>query len=503
MRKICIFCVVCVLFLFSSVAHAQLSTTGSEQNPFIKIRDKFVKQYAEKLEAIAAECEENGLEDEAKITRNWLTRRAKDKIYVAILPQKIGENLLGEDASEEQKDWEKRFLKLREEAGRYLFKQAAGAVKAGHASLGFDFLMEAMREYPDLKQGRKIIGHVEYQGEWRSPFEVQELKNGKVKHSRFGWIPKGYVKRYEDGQRFLRGKWVSMEQEAAVRRNMTDGWVVETAHYRITTNHSLEAGVKLGNELEKLYRVWKQLFLRYFATEKQVQDLFAGKPGLATPEKKHQVYFFRSRDDYKRFLRATAPQQAEISLGVYSEGTQMAYFFAGPDYDPRTMFHEATHQLFAEVRKSKKGAAGNNGNFWVLEGIAMYLESLAEEEGFYVLGGFEDERMLAARYRFNVSKYYVPLEQLCRMTTPQFQTHPQVTQLYTQSAGLTHFLVSYNDGEYRDALVEYLFEVYAGNSPPTLLPRLLKKSFAELNEEYGQFITQELETLDNWVIEEN
>ncbi len=49
------------------------------------------------------------------------------------------------------------------------------------------------------------------------------------------------------------------------------------------TNHSLEEGVRLAARLERLYRVWQQLFVSYWATEPQIARWFNG----GTPEVAH------------------------------------------------------------------------------------------------------------------------------------------------------------------------------------------------------------------------
>ena len=38
----------------------------------------------------------------------------------------------------------------------------------------------------------------------------------------------------------------------------------------------------------------------------------------------------------------------------------------------------------------------------------------------------------------------------------KLQKDPKIATLYSQSAGLTHFLIHYDHGRYRDALVAYL-----------------------------------------------
>ncbi len=485
------------LALLPTAVQAQLSTSGDEQNIFVKQRNELRKEYQKKMEALAADCEKQGLAEQAAFTRKWMAPRAKDKIYVAMLPDMMDEPLVGEDATEAQLAWEKKFKKLRQDQGTELLKLSRKAVQHKHPSLGFDVLMDALREDPDQKSARKIVGFVPYKNQWCSPYDAQQLRAGKVDHPRFGWIPQKYVKKYEDGQRFVNQKWISAEDEAAARRaSIQKGWVVETAHFEIRTNHSLEAGVKLGKDLEKLYRVWKQLFLRYFASEVQVKALFEGKNAGLTAPAKHKVLFFRSREDYNRYLRPKEPN-IDRSLGLYATGDKTAYFFAGKDYDPRTMFHEATHQLFAEIGKVSN-QSGLQPNYWIVEGVAMYMETLHDEDGFHVVGGFDDHRMLVARFHYLKEKFYVPLANLCQMDIHAYQQDPNVVRIYSQSAALMHFLVYYDDGVYRDAMVQCLVDVYAAKSTLQLVPKRLGKSFEQLDKEYDAFISRNKEELDKY-----
>ena len=101
-----------------------------------------------------------------------------------------------------------------------------------------------------------------------------------------------------------------------------------------------------------------------------------------------QVVYFRDRDDYNRSLRGAMPKLG-MSLGVYVPKKRTAYFFAGKESDDRTLYHEATHQLFYQSRRVSP-ELGSKGNFWIVEGMALYMESLREEDGYFVLGGLDD-----------------------------------------------------------------------------------------------------------------
>ena len=218
-------------------------------------------------------------------------------------------------------------------------------------------------------------------------------------------------------------------------------------------------------KLEQLYRVWKQLFVRYYATEQQVTALFESRNRSRRIQlPRHKVVYFRDREDYNRSLRPAYPNIG-ISVGIYVENTRRAYFFAGEDHDERTLYHEATHQLFHESRPVAKNV-GRKANFWIIEGIAVYMETLRREDDTWVLGGRDDVRMKAARYRLLRDRFYVPLNELSTYGMRQVQADPRIATLYSQIAGLTQFLVHSHDGRYRDALVAYLTAVYNGSQDP-------------------------------------
>jgi len=450
-----------------------------------------VEDYAGQLAELADWCDQRGLADQARKTRSWLSLRDPTKLYVTVLPQEVGRPEPPADSPADLIEWDTRFGRLRRDQANALFELSRRAIRSHRASLAFDLVLAALRENPDHEAIRRLLGYQAYRGQWRSLYEVQKLRSGQVWHDRFGWLPRAYVHRYEEGQRVLDGQWISAEEDAQRRRHINVGWDIETEHYMIRTNHSIEAGVDLGRQLERLYRVWKQLFIRFYASEAEVAALFAGgsrRRAPIRPGRRHGVVYFRDRDDYNRSLRPTLPN-IEISIGVYVENSRRAYFFAGEDYDRRTLYHEATHQLFHESRPVAPGV-GLKQNFWIIEGIAMYMESLREEDGYHVLGGFDDLRMQAARYRLLNDGFYVPLAEFTSYGMEAIQSDKRIATLYSQAAGLTHFLIHYDGGRYRDALVAYLASVYSGHDNANTLAQLTGTRYSELDRQYREFMEQ-------------
>lgn len=445
------------------------------------------KRYREQLEELARWCETQGLAEQAQKTRKWLRPQDPDKYYVAVLPEKVGRDKPPADAPADVIKWDADLAKLQTQYSAACYDLARRAIRAGRASLAFDLVLAAIHEDPDYEPVRKLLGYQQFRGQWCTQDQANRLRAGQVWHEKFGWLPKAHVARYEKGQRYSGGRWISAEEDARQHRDIQTGWDVPTEHFVIRTNHSLEAGVELGTKLERLYRVWKQLFVRYYMTEAQVTAMFDGRArGRTVNLPRHHVVYFRDRQDYNDALRPTFAN-IEITIGAYIESTRRAYFFAGKDADDRTLYHEATHQLFHESRPVAPDVA-RLANFWIIEGIALYMESLHDEEGFHVLGGVDDLRMQAARYRLLHDDFYVPLAEFASFGMEQFQSDKRIATLYSQAAGLTHFLVYHDGGRYRDALVQYLYAVYTSQADANTLARLTGTSYSELDKQYRQFI---------------
>ena len=451
---------------------------------------ELMDRYAAQLKELADWCDERGLAEQAQKTRSWLQPRDPNKLYVAVLPEEIGRPELPADAPADLVEWDSRLARLQRDQASGLYELAQRAIRARRASLALDLLLAALRENPDHEPIRRILGHQPYRGCWRTVWEVRKLRAGQVWHERFGWLPKSHVKRYEEGQRYSRGRWISAEEDARLhQRDIRSGWNVESEHYTIRTNHSIEAGVALSEQLERLYRVWKQLFIRFYASEAQVKALFAGS-ARSSPIRlpRHSVVCFRNREEYNRALRPAFPNIG-ITTGIYVAGKASAYFFAGGEADAENLYHEATHQLFHESRPVSPHV-GRDRNFWIIEGIALYMESLRDEDGFHVLGGFEGERMQAAHYRLLHDNFYVPYEEFTSYGMEKLQSDKRILTLYSQAAGLTNFLIHYDDGRYRDALVSYLVAVYSGRDDANTLARLTGTSYSDLDRQYREFMEQ-------------
>ncbi|MBN1393793.1 MAG: DUF1570 domain-containing protein [Pirellulales bacterium] len=443
-------------------------------------------KYAAEIERLSAWCDERGLAEEARKTRRILGPNDPLKLYVPVLPEEIGPPRLPADSPENVVEWDAKLRQLRRTYAVSCFNLARRAVRAGRGGLAFELALASIGANPDYEPVRRLFGYQKYGDRWRTIYEIGKLRSGAVWSDKFGWIPKSRLCKYESGQRYLTGKWISAAEDAERHADIRSGWNVTTEHFSIRTNHSIEAAVTLGVKLERLHHIWQQLFLRYYSSQADVAALFDGRsrPGAADAPRLN-VVLFRDREDYNRYFRASTPNIG-ISTGVYFGKKRRAYFFVGPECDERTMYHEATHQLFYESRRVSPHA-GLYSNFWIIEGIAMFMESLRQEGGYHVLGGLDDERIHAAKRLLN-DGFYVPLSEMVELGMDEFQQGELISKFYSQSAGLTNFLIFYDGGRYRDAVVSYLSAVYSGRADRGTLSQLTGVNYTELDKQYREYL---------------
>src|SRR5690606_30760956 len=108
---------------------------------------------------------------------------------------------------------------------------------------------------------------------------------------------------------------------------------------------------------------------------------------------------------------------------------------------------------------------GTRDNFWVLEGAALYFETLRrhddpEQGDYYTIGDRDAGRLPVAIERLTKNNYYVPLGTLVTLGQRDLQQRDDLARLYGQATGVaTYFMAT---PERRKVFVEYLRAFYAG-----------------------------------------
>jgi hypothetical protein len=325
---------------------------------------------------------------------------------------------------------------------------------------------------------------------WEWPEAARRLDRAETYDPSFGWMTKGKLARALAGERYLRGRWIKAAEDDATLREVKHGRQFDADHWEIVTTAPPALTGELAAALEATRLVWLQVFGAFAAEPADLERRLAGRGRIAlqTP---HSAILCGSREQYIAELRSLEPRIA-IADGLYWQPTATIWFFTDPAGPPGdTVRHEGFHQLFAESRPDflKLGAEpGGRRGFWAVEAAAIYAESI-EKTGFgWTIGGRETPRSRAARKLLVEDKAHVPLAELAALGREAFQAHDRLADLYDQCGGLADFFMNARGGRYREAFVEYLTRVYSGTVDPDTLPRLCRRSFAELDAEYREFM---------------
>ncbi|HUY88373.1 MAG TPA: DUF1570 domain-containing protein [Pirellulales bacterium] len=470
----------CIAAILLGAAELRAETVG-------EARASLVEGHVGRLGELAQWCEEQGLDREAEITRGWLPPVEPLVLFVPLVEDATDRAAASDRDARLSQAWRERFDTLRQTQAAALFALVARAVEEHRYSIGFELLHETLREDPQHEAARLLLGYRERDAHWLTRYEWAKAQVNQVWDARFGWLPKSQLARYAGGERFFKGRWVGAEEDAR-QRGALGGWEVTTEHYRVRTNHSLEEGVRLASRLERLYDVWRQVFVRYYLTDAELGKLLAGGGLPVRAMLRYNVTYFSNRTQYVEALKSQEPNIA-ISTGYYRGKSKTAYFFAGEEQDDSNLYHEATHQLFSETRNVGPHV-GRDANFWVIEGIACSMESLVEGDRYCTIGGADALRLDNARTRLLRDDFYVPLAELTAIGMNALQRDAQrISPIYSESSGLTYFLMFAQGGRYRDALVDYLVAIYTGRDGPQTLAELTQTPYAELDRQYREFMT--------------
>lgn len=508
--------------LFSTVGQADESATRDRRHrQLLEKRQLVFKGLERDLESVLTWCQEHQLPD-AVVRVKDIQTQLQGSASEVVAPRMVTPDVASSLPIEEQQ-WQLQLRHHRQERAKELYTLARSALRAGFPSLAFSIVGDVVRVDPDHKYGRAVQGKEifsdpagkgdpDYAGEWVSPFEKQMRSgsNPQTYHPDFGWIPAASVVRYEQGQRPWNNNWISVAKEAELRRDFRNAWKIPSEHFEVKTNVSLEAGVELSWKLELFHDWLQQNFAAFFDTPQALQDRFeeAGKRSSARKSNPMEVHYYATRDEYQKRVEGKVPPTLETN-GLYWEPDRTSYFFLNPQRnDLSTLFHEATHQILdVQTAEDRRNAARvsalkrklrppvpwvlcENSNFWIIEGLACYFESFEIVDGTVSVGRPDYVRFDTARQRMldPAFLFYMPTQQFFDLGKEEFQGHPQVSPLYTQASGFTHFLMHYEDGLYRDDLIALLSAIYRPDLSHVLdepsLTKIAGVSFDDFDHQY-------------------
>lgn len=482
-----------ILLLATGSAFAQIP--AGQRSPqlrrFEQQRREILTKFHAELDKIIRYCQQNSLKDSAEIVRAW----KKPVSGRSLLTQPLPETVLAElpsDLPEQQRVWRVQLRHQRKEVSQDLYLLSRRILNAGEPTAAWNVLREVVWYDSDHVRTRGILGFQQSGDRWVTPFEARMIKTKHVWHDRFGWLPQEYVARYERGERRFGARWIQAERENSIRQNFAHAWEVETDHFLVKTNVSLEKGVEIASKLEDYYAWFRRAFPEFFNSPEVLKQLFSGGSRRIAKRVPFEVHFYRTHDEYMKKLGKENPQLS-ITNGIYMPDHRVAYFYDNAETSTEsTLYHEATHQILYQLHSQRRKIAERQ-HFWIVEGLACYMESYRKKKDAVSIGDPGSIRFQAARYRLLQEKYYLPLSRLAEMGKLAFQNDTKISMNYSQSSGLVHFFMHYDKGRYRDALIQHVALLYRPTARPVRvagLDTLTGVSYEELDRQYQAYLTQ-------------
>ncbi|MCA9031666.1 MAG: hypothetical protein KDA66_12710 [Planctomycetaceae bacterium] len=454
------------------------------------------KDFQRDMEVVAKLCEAGSYFSDAEAVRVRAVPASEQTLNIDELPAQVL-SPISPDLPDVERQWRVKLRKVETDYAAVLYKLSRDALNLGHVSFSFELIREVAFHDPDHKFARRLLGFKQVGDDWTTPFAATMEARGYEYHKKFGWLPKAHVDRYEKGERLYAGNWISIEREESIRSDFNHGWEIQTEHFHVKTNHSLEVGVQIGEELESFHKYFVREFAAFFNSPAQMKRLFdQGEAGTGIG-KRFTVYYFRNKQDFVKHLIREQPNIA-ITNGLYLPNKRVACFFHNPGQEEanlETMYHEVTHQLLSESN-SKTYDVGVKSHFWLVEGLPCYIESYRVEEDVVHIGDPLHPRFYWARERLVKDNEFYDFASFTSLGMQQFQHAGDVATLqkyYAQAASMTHFFLNYQDGVYRDALLTHLSDIY---NPITNVRNRAKGmddltgvSYEVLHQQYREYLT--------------
>jgi len=242
------------------------------------------------------------------------------------------------------------------------------------------------------------------------------------------------------------------------------GYVFATPNYRIYTTGS---------------KPWMHEYAAQF-TEQALEHYRTSLATLPPPEEPLEIFLFADRRQWQAKTREVMKDQARLYLnlgrgGYATHGTAVLYDIGFNDTFA-IMSHEGWHQFTQVVFRNALPT-------WLEEGLAAYMEGRRQIPGKPVeFDPWLNHQRLNALTDAVVGRKgrrLIPLGELVDRSPQHFlkQDDRQLLTYYAQVWALAHFLVSGEDGRYRESLARLLEDAAKGRIVQTILtsPNILHR----------------------------
>jgi hypothetical protein len=433
-----------------------------------------------RLLAVAGRLDTQGKRDDARAVRALVRPLGKGSHASRFVP---GVDIVPADHASKPTPGGKEVSAIFGEAADALFALASKAATAVEPNLALAdaCLRDVLERSPDHAEARRLMGYVAHNGGWATPYAIAKLKEGMVPHATFGWVRADWVPHLERGQlpalpvRNQPTQWLQAAQADAQRREWASAWKINTEHFQIQTNAPLAEAIAFGRKLEALDDLFFALMADVIGPELPLAKRFRTKAtATAAPGRTHLVNFYASQAEYIDALFTRQGVSIRESLGIYMPREPKrkipgaSYFFRDPKAQidtTATLFHEVSHQLLFET--AGKTDYSEKANYWVIEGLGCYFETLEfEADGTLRIGGMVGPRLAVARKRAVVNGEFMPTERFVAMGKNAFNGYQggDIWLNYAQAMALATYLMQHDGARDRDAFLDYVRDVYKGKT---------------------------------------
>ncbi len=416
-----------LLGLTCGIAASGRAAESPAESPAETVGGPFVRL----AEALAA----SGREEAAEAVRRWVPAERDDQ-QVAYFP--LARLEISSPTLQEPKV-AAAFLAARRQAAKEAIRAAEEAAAEGNADAALGWIWRAAREDPTAEAPRRILGLP------AGSASRVSIRVGSAAPPQLGWPPRSFL-------------------------------VAQTPHFRIFSTASRRQAVAMAEDLERYRAVWSQAFRELWIGDAEVCQAVASGQPLEKQTTRVDVALFADRASYSKALAGDATA-AEVSTGYYAPEARLTLLYAGASRargaqdqgasDRETRYHEITHQLLQETCGEVVDAPGLESGFWVLEGIASYMESVRFFDSFATVGGWESPRLQYARWRWLGGQAAPSLDVLAEEGRAAVQRRDDLAAWYSTVAAYTHLL--FDDPDRRPALLRYLRSVYRGRPEPAAI----------------------------------
>lgn len=413
--------------------------------------------FRSELEQVARICDQVDLAEQAQLTRNWVPNNRADR-QVLYLPVK--EPTL---ATAVERQWYQRFRQVREGFASTLLDEAKQVVSEDEAT-AYRKLWQAYRESPSNLEIAKVLGALA-----RAPTAQPKTARSKEFLSELGWPAGSYLQ-------------------------------INAPHFTILSQADPRTTREVALQLEQFYVLWTQFFYELWAPPNLLAQRLAGDNSATWPRhERMRVVLMKDRSQYVEVL-GVGEQNIGRSVGYYNPGARMSFFYPAEDLED-TFQHELTHQLLMEAtRIAPQQSVASTGGIWLLEGIALYFESLDDKEYYWTLGGFEASRIQTARYRALRDGMWPSWKSFATADAQTWKSDASIARQYSHSVGLTHVLLDKLGPRGKQETFRQLVGIYQGQNHSEQLLDLLAADEKAAQKSYQDWMiveNRDLAMLDN------